>query len=151
GRGKLRGARIAATVLPPPVPGPVSVQRKVPRDGSSWSPGSGCAPALATPVQRSSPSTSRTPTSALPATVPRSPCTLAPSSVGPSRGGKPRSTPETVNDVVSRNCQASPEPTHHTTISPWKTSSSATSTQGAAASSRSQPGTHAPAIDDQGR
>ena len=31
-RGKLRGARIAAA-LPPPAPGPVSVQRKVPRDG----------------------------------------------------------------------------------------------------------------------
>ena len=33
GRGKLRGARIAAAALPPPAPGPVSVQRKVPRDG----------------------------------------------------------------------------------------------------------------------
>ena len=32
-RGKLHGARIAATALPPPAPGPVSVQRKVPRDG----------------------------------------------------------------------------------------------------------------------
>jgi transposase InsO family protein len=32
-RGKLRGARIAAAALPPPAPGPVSVQRKVPRDG----------------------------------------------------------------------------------------------------------------------
>ncbi len=32
-RGKLRGARIAGTALPPPAPGPVSVQRKVPRDG----------------------------------------------------------------------------------------------------------------------
>jgi transposase InsO family protein len=32
-RGKLRGARIAATALPPPAPGPVSVQRRVPRDG----------------------------------------------------------------------------------------------------------------------
>jgi transposase InsO family protein len=34
GRPKLRGARIAAAALPPPpAPGPVSVQRKVPRDG----------------------------------------------------------------------------------------------------------------------
>ena len=33
GRGALRGARIAAAPLPPPAPGPVSVQRKVPRDG----------------------------------------------------------------------------------------------------------------------
>jgi hypothetical protein len=33
GRGKLRGARIAAAALPPPAAGPVSVQRKVPRDG----------------------------------------------------------------------------------------------------------------------
>ncbi len=33
GRGKLRGARIAATALPAPAPGPVSVQRKVPKDG----------------------------------------------------------------------------------------------------------------------
>jgi transposase InsO family protein len=33
GRSKLRGARIAATALPAPAPGPVSVQRKVPRDG----------------------------------------------------------------------------------------------------------------------
>jgi hypothetical protein len=32
-RGKLRGARIAAAGLPAPAPGPVSVQRKVPRDG----------------------------------------------------------------------------------------------------------------------
>jgi len=32
-RGKLRGARIAAAAPPPPAPGPVSVQRKVPRDG----------------------------------------------------------------------------------------------------------------------
>jgi transposase InsO family protein len=32
-RGTLRGARIAAAPLPPPAPGPVSVQRKVPRDG----------------------------------------------------------------------------------------------------------------------
>jgi len=32
-RGKLLGARIAAAALPPPAPGPVSVQRKVPRDG----------------------------------------------------------------------------------------------------------------------
>jgi transposase InsO family protein len=32
-RAKLRGARIAAAVLPPPAPGPISVQRKVPRDG----------------------------------------------------------------------------------------------------------------------
>ena len=33
GRAKLRGARIAAATLPPPAPGPISVQRKVPRDG----------------------------------------------------------------------------------------------------------------------
>jgi len=32
-RAKLRGARIAAAALPPPAPGPVAVQRKVPRDG----------------------------------------------------------------------------------------------------------------------
>ena len=32
-RATLRGARIAAAPLPPPAPGPVSVQRKVPRDG----------------------------------------------------------------------------------------------------------------------
>jgi transposase InsO family protein len=32
-RGTLRGARITAAALPPPAPGPVSVQRKVPRDG----------------------------------------------------------------------------------------------------------------------
>jgi transposase InsO family protein len=32
-RAKLRGARIASAALPPPAPGPVSVQRKVPRDG----------------------------------------------------------------------------------------------------------------------
>jgi len=32
-RAKLRGARIAAAALPPPAPGPVSVHRKVPRDG----------------------------------------------------------------------------------------------------------------------
>jgi transposase InsO family protein len=32
-RTKLRGARIAETPLPAPAPGPVSVQRKVPRDG----------------------------------------------------------------------------------------------------------------------
>jgi transposase InsO family protein len=32
-RGRLRGARIAGTPLPAPAPGPVSVQRKVPRDG----------------------------------------------------------------------------------------------------------------------
>jgi transposase InsO family protein len=32
-RTKLRGARIANTPLPPPKPGPISVQRKVPRDG----------------------------------------------------------------------------------------------------------------------
>jgi len=32
-RTKLRGARIATTPLPPPKPGPISVQRKVPRDG----------------------------------------------------------------------------------------------------------------------
>ena len=33
GRGKLRGARIAAAAPPAPAPGPVSVQRKVPEDG----------------------------------------------------------------------------------------------------------------------
>jgi hypothetical protein len=33
GRAKLRGARIAVAALPPPAPGPVSVQRKVPKDG----------------------------------------------------------------------------------------------------------------------
>ena len=33
GRAALRGARIAGTPLPSPAPGPVSVQRKVPRDG----------------------------------------------------------------------------------------------------------------------
>jgi transposase InsO family protein len=32
-RASLRGARIAGTPLPAPAPGPVSVQRKVPRDG----------------------------------------------------------------------------------------------------------------------
>jgi len=32
-RATLRGARIGAAPLPPPAPGPVSVQRKVPRDG----------------------------------------------------------------------------------------------------------------------
>ena len=32
-RARLCGARIAAAALPPPAPGPVSVQRKVPRDG----------------------------------------------------------------------------------------------------------------------
>ncbi len=32
-RAKLRGARIAATQLPPPHTGPISVQRRVPRDG----------------------------------------------------------------------------------------------------------------------
>ncbi|MFR9774369.1 IS481 family transposase [Nocardia sp. SC052] len=32
-RGKLRGARIATTQLPPPAAGPISVQRKVPADG----------------------------------------------------------------------------------------------------------------------
>ena len=32
-RPKLRGARIAVAALPQPAPGPVSVQRKVPRDG----------------------------------------------------------------------------------------------------------------------
>ena len=32
-RSGLRGARIAGTPLPAPAPGPVSVQRKVPRDG----------------------------------------------------------------------------------------------------------------------
>src|SRR5262249_57102450 len=32
-RGTPRGARIAAAPRPPPAPGPVSVQRKVPRDG----------------------------------------------------------------------------------------------------------------------
>jgi len=32
-RGKLRGARIAAAALPPPAPGPISVQRKVPNNG----------------------------------------------------------------------------------------------------------------------
>jgi hypothetical protein len=32
-RSKLRGARIAAAAPPAPVPGPVSVHRKVPRDG----------------------------------------------------------------------------------------------------------------------
>ena len=32
-RARLRGARIAGTPLPSPAPGPVSVQRKVPRDG----------------------------------------------------------------------------------------------------------------------
>jgi transposase InsO family protein len=30
---KIRGARIAASQIPPPAPGPMSVQRKVPRDG----------------------------------------------------------------------------------------------------------------------
>jgi hypothetical protein len=30
---KIRGARIAASQVPPPAPGPMSVQRKVPRDG----------------------------------------------------------------------------------------------------------------------
>jgi hypothetical protein len=33
GRARLRGARIAAAELPAPAPGPVSVQRKVPKDG----------------------------------------------------------------------------------------------------------------------
>jgi transposase InsO family protein len=33
GRSKLRGARIAAAALPAPAPGPVSVHRKVPKDG----------------------------------------------------------------------------------------------------------------------
>lgn len=33
GRSKLRGARIAAAALPAPAPGPVSVQRKIPKDG----------------------------------------------------------------------------------------------------------------------
>jgi hypothetical protein len=32
-RARLRGARIAGTPLPPPAPGQVSAQRKVPRDG----------------------------------------------------------------------------------------------------------------------
>ena len=81
-----------------------------------------CASAPPTPG-RSSPSTSRTPTSASPATAPRYPCTPEPSNA-PSPGGKPRSTPpgpeprpaspETVNQVLSRNCQASPETTHDT-------------------------------------
>ena len=30
---KIRGARIAASQIPPPAPGPMSVQRKVPSDG----------------------------------------------------------------------------------------------------------------------
>ncbi|WP_280828264.1 hypothetical protein [Mycobacterium sp. OTB74] len=32
-RTKIRGARVATTQLPPPQPGPISVQRKVPTDG----------------------------------------------------------------------------------------------------------------------
>ena len=32
-RARLRGARIAAAALPPPAPGPVSIHRKVPKDG----------------------------------------------------------------------------------------------------------------------
>ena len=32
-RAKIRGARIATTQLPAPAPGPISAQRKVPRDG----------------------------------------------------------------------------------------------------------------------
>jgi hypothetical protein len=73
-RAGLRGARIAGTPLPAPAPGPVSVQRKVPRDASSWSPARGCASVPPTPG-RSSPSTSRTRTSASPATAPTSRCT----------------------------------------------------------------------------
>ena len=107
---------------PPPAPGRSASSARSPKTASSWSPASGCASAPPTPA-RSSPSTSRTPTSASPATAPRSPCTPAPSS-GPSPGGKPRSTPrkpsacpaspEPVSHVVSRNCQATPETTHHT-------------------------------------
>ena len=121
-RGTLRGARIAAAALPPPAPGPVSVQRKVPRDGvimvtrQRLRVGATYAGKIVTVHVEDT-------TSASPATAPRSPCTPAPSSA-PSPGGKPRSTPrnpsacpaspEPVNHVVSRNCQASPETSHHT-------------------------------------
>src|SRR5580700_315603 len=115
----ISGGVLAKTLLSP-LPAPSASSARSPATASSWSPASGCASVPPTPG-RSSPSTSRTPTSASPATAPRSPCTPGPSSA-PSPGGKPRSTPpnpracpatpEPVNHVVSRNCQASPETTH---------------------------------------
>ena len=118
-RGTLRGARIAAAAASSRPASASSGRSRA--TASSWSPASGCVSERPTPG-RSSPSTSRTPTSASPATAPRYPCTPAPNS-DPSRDGKPRSmprkpnacpaTPEHVNHVVSRNCQASPETTHH--------------------------------------
>jgi hypothetical protein len=41
-RAKIRGARVATTQLPAPPTGPMRVQRKVPRDGVSWSRASAC-------------------------------------------------------------------------------------------------------------
>ena len=122
-RARLRGARIAGQpAARARLPARSASSARSPGTASSWSPASGSASAPPTPG-RSSPSTSRTPTSALPATAPRYPSTPATSSA-PSTGGEPRSTPrnpkpcpacpETVNQVVSRSCQGCPETTHHT-------------------------------------
>ncbi len=120
-RGKLRGARIAAAALPAPAPGPVSVQRKVPRDG-----------VIMVTRQRlrvGATYAGKIVTVHVEDTHFRVTCDGAEISLHPrpeqrpSQGGKPRSTPrnpsarpaspEPVNQVVSRNCQGSPETTHH--------------------------------------
>jgi transposase InsO family protein len=124
GRARLRGARIAGTPLPSPAPGPVSVQRKVPRDGvimvtrqrlrvgATWA-----GKIVTVHVEDTH--------FRVTCDAPRYPCTPAPSSAL-SPGGGPRSTPqnlerpacpETVNQVVSRSCQACLETTHHRPLS----------------------------------
>lgn len=123
-RGKLRGARIAAAPLPPPAPGPVSVQRKVPRDG-----------VIMVTRQRlrvGATYAGKIVTVHVEDTHFRVTCDGAEISLHPrteqrpSPGGKPRSTPrnpsacpaspEPVNHVVSRPCQASPETSHHSYV-----------------------------------
>ncbi len=119
-RGRLRGARIAGTSLPAPAPGPVSVQRKVPRDGvimvtrQRLRVGAAYAGKIVTVDVEDTyfrVTCDGTEVALHPAT-----------SNGPSTGGEPRSTPrspkrcpvcpEIVNQLVSRSCQACPETTH---------------------------------------
>jgi hypothetical protein len=122
-RARLRSARIAGTPLPAPAPGPVSVQRKVPQDGvimvtrQRLRVGATWAGKIATVYVED---THFRVTCDGTEVAPSTPAT----SSGPSADGEPGSTPrnpkhrpacpETVNQVVSRNCQACPETTHHT-------------------------------------
>ena len=119
-RGKLRGARIAAAALPAPAPGPVSVQRKVPRDSvimvtcQRLRVGATYARKIVT-VHVEDTHFRVTCDGAEISLHPRAeqrPATRWKAKIHARRPNPRPASPEPVNDVVSRNCQGSPETTH---------------------------------------